>query len=362
MMHRGNTIPRRKKALFAFAATVLSLVALEGAARLVEAAWPMRRVPLPTPGDNYRFMHEMQSRRLEDGSAIPMIANLQRRWAMAPGELLMDKHKVRINAAGLRGPELTSKKTGEVRILTLGDSSIFGASAGERDVFSAVAASRLSRLWRRRVAAVNGGIPGYDSGQSLALLREVGRKVQPDLVVIGNIWSDIYSSEKGVDLQAGRGSLPWPLTHLALCRRIQNVLEPAPPAPRKVRFLGSRDDVGAVDGSGVPPRVLPNAYRENLDAMARQARSLGARPVFLLLPAPMDFDAVPPPRTITRYRGIMSRVAALHDAPLLDGRKVFGAVGSGFWFVDQVHPSPEGHHLLGRALADLLARHAPGRP
>ncbi len=361
-MQQTTTIPRPKKALFGLAAVLLTLGALEGAAQLAEAAWPVRRFPLPTPGDNYRFMHELQSRRLADGSGIPMIANLQRRWAMAPGELLMDKHKVRINAAGLRGPELAPRRPDEVRILTLGDSSIFGACAAEEDVFSAVAAALLSRRWRRRVTGINGGIPGYDSRQSLTLLREVGPKVRPSLVVIGNIWSDIYSSEKGVDMQVGRASLPWPLAHLALCRRIQSVLEPAPPAPRKVRFLSSRDDVGAVAGGGPPPRVSPKQYRKNLEAMVKVTLALGARPAFLMLPAPVDFDEVPPPRTIIRYRHLMRQVAARHGAPLLDGREVFRAVGSGFWFVDQVHPSPEGHHLLGRALAELLARREPGRP
>ena len=81
----------------------------------------------------------------------------------------------------------------------------------------------------------------------------------------------------------------------------------------------------------------------------------GIQPVFLVLPAPMDFDTVPPPETVIAYRAAMATVAREAGAPLLDGPSLFKKEGSMNDFIDQVHPSRSGHARLGHALADLLA-------
>ena len=245
-----SRLPRIKKALFGLVAVLLALGLLEGAARVLEGVWPVRRFPLPSPGANFRFAYELQARRLAEGGKIPMIADLQRRWAMAPGELIVDKHKVRINSLGLRGPALAPPRPGELRLMTLGDSSIFGVCTAEEGVFSAVAASRLSRRWGRTVTAVNGGIPGYDSAQSLTLLRQKGPRVKPTFVVIGNIWSDVYAGARGIDTQPG--ALAALTARSALSRRLQSLLRPEG-KPQEVRFMASREDIGATSGDGPRP-------------------------------------------------------------------------------------------------------------
>ena len=86
---------------------------------------------------------------------------------------------VRVNTLALRGPELAEKQPNEIRLMTLGDSSVFGFGVEEADVFGAVAASYLSSEWARPVVPVNGGTPGYTSVQALHTLQDVGRHARP---------------------------------------------------------------------------------------------------------------------------------------------------------------------------------------
>ena len=81
---------------------------------------------------------------------------------------------------------------------------------------------------------------------------------------------------------------------------------------------------------------------------------------FLVLPAPIDLDSVPPPVTIQAYRYAMKRVAEANHAPLVDGSKLFKDMKVTItYFLDNVHPSPEGHRLLGQALAQALIEAGP---
>ena len=350
------------KALRALFAVVACLILLEVVARLVQGAYPepRRKYPTPEPGDHPAFKEELFKRRVKVGRGIPMIADLQTRWALAPTTARDRVDNQRINELGLRGAELRAPAPGEARLMTLGDSSVFGVDVLEDDVFSQVAAAQLSRRWARPVRGIIGGVPGYDSGQSLQLLRRVGRAVSPTFVVIGNIWSDLYRATDGLD--AWRINQAWRISPLArrsaLYCLLRNALGPLL-RPIKVRFIAGREDVGA-GGGGLHARVSLGQYAQNLNAIARLARSLGATPVFLLLPAAMDFDQVPLPDPVMDYREAMRQAARRHGALLLDGVKVFRRTHQeAVWFIDQVHPSPEGHFLLGKALADLLGSELP---
>ncbi|MEQ1893316.1 MAG: hypothetical protein ABL998_12280, partial [Planctomycetota bacterium] len=56
-----------------------------------------------------------------------MRAHPTRGWAMVPGQNHFTyTHEVRVNALGLRGPEVGAKEPGERRVLFLGDSLTYG--------------------------------------------------------------------------------------------------------------------------------------------------------------------------------------------------------------------------------------------
>jgi lysophospholipase L1-like esterase len=100
----------------------------------------------------------------------------------------------KINSVGLRDEiEPDDKKSENVfRILNLGDSVTFGIGVHLKDTY----AKKLEKLLNQkgegklRYEVINAGVPGYRTCQEIVLLKEVGLKYQPDLILIGFILND----------------------------------------------------------------------------------------------------------------------------------------------------------------------------
>jgi lysophospholipase L1-like esterase len=343
-----------RRFLYALLATLLGCAAIEALARVVEP-WvtpPAATLPTPAPGP---VPAAFETRMRADRSrmqVLPMVASEREGWALAPHEVRQEGSiTIRVNSLGLRGPELGPPARDEVRILTVGDSSIFGLGVPEVYVFSTVAAAKLAATWARPVTPVIGGIPGYDSGQSRSQLEVIGPQVAPRWVVIANLWSDLYRVDPDHPLR----SAVEPARALATWRVLRIGLAPWL-LTRKVGWAERRESIGD-EGT---TRVSLADYVANLEAMVATTRSSGARPVFLVLPAPLDIDPAPVPETVAAFRLAMTRVAQRAGAPVLDGPALFRAhhVGLGYWN-DQVHPSAEGHAVLGEGLAALLGPLGP---
>ena len=348
-------------------AVFLSLGALELVARILELApvgWEPgagpQGVPPPSPLEprvERAFGDRLLGIRQEAGHEIVMVDDEERGWTLPRGvksRPLLDG-SIRSNSLGLRGPEVTPRAPGEQRLLTMGDSSIFGAAVPEKYVFSSVAARELERQWGSKVSAVIGAIPGYDSGQSLTTLKQLGLKVEPTWVVIGNLWSDLYHGDAEMARIKRRAIIRGPLARFALYRQLRRFLPGLRPV--QVHWIFSDDDLGD-PSEGRSTRVPLEQYTQNLEEMLLLSYKRGARVLFLILPAPMDFsDDVSDQPTVKKFRDAMRILAARHNALLVDGPAVFKKAGAGLaWFIDNVHPSAEGHELLGKAVADALVR------
>jgi len=282
---------------------------------------------------------------------IPMTPHGRRAWALPRNTEMVETHvRVRVNQWALRGPDVEPKKPGELRLMTLGDSSVFGFGVEEDAVFGAVSARTLTDLWGQAVVSINGGTPGYTSIQSLHTLQDVGAQIQPDLVVIATIWSDLFQTDEPVERAGGQRHA------MALYRVGTRVLAPFLSAPTVGWTEG---DVGAI-AQGRTARVGLDRYRETLELLVREIRAVGAEPVVMVLPAPVDLDQEPVPELITAYRNALKAVSEKHGIVLVDGPDVFRRSGAGnAHFFDQVHPSTQGHALLGEALANALRAHKP---
>jgi len=275
-----------------------------------------------------------------------MVPHGRRAWALSPGtEMVETNVRVRVNQLALRGPDVADKASGEIRLMTLGDSSVFGFGVEEDDVFGAVAATQLSQSWGKPVVSINGGTPGYTSVQALHTLQDVGALVEPDMVVIATLWSDLFQTETPLE-RAGGQRHP-----LALYRVSTRLLARYLPAP-KVGW--TEGEVGG-EAAGRSARVGLERYRRTLEELVQAARALGATPVILLLPAPIDLDPAPVPRLIGSYRSALQEVGQRHGLIVVDGPDIFRKKSAGNAdFYDQVHPSTAGHALLGDALARAL--------
>jgi len=231
--------------LFASVAVGLGLGALELAALGVESFWPQKPLrPLPAPGeadcmpDCMPGVATLPTQPTGLPRGIPMTPHGRRAWALPPGvEMVETNVRVRVNQLALRGPELGPKSSDELRLMTLGDSSVFGFGVEEEDVFGAVAAQALSEAWGKSVREINGGTPGYTSIQALHTLQDVGGVVQPDLVVIASIWSDLFQTDTPLERAGGQAH------NEALYRIGVRLLAPFLPAPTVGWTEG---DVGAV--------------------------------------------------------------------------------------------------------------------
>lgn len=309
---------------------------------------PERSIPLAAPpqkGDAMAARFEQQqSARL----GVVMVEDEQAGWALPPTSTRQEGAlTIRLNSLLLRGPE---PQKGELRLLTLGDSSIYGVQVEEKNVFSSVAAESMTQGSGRAVTAFIGGVPGYSSGQAIEQLRRVNHLLRADWVVIGAIWSDVFRA----DMQSKTSTSTQNMRRFATWRVFRSLLAPYLPT-QKVKWVDGKADVGSLDDGGIPPRTPLNDYITNLHTLAAETRKNGGQPVYLMLPAPMDQDVVPPPETVQVYRSAMREVAEAEHAPLLDGPALFKAQGADLsCFIDQVHPSREGHRRLGEALGALL--------
>lgn len=276
-----------------------------------------------------------------------MGAHPTRGWGLDGGRTASAGAGFRTDARGLRRVDPTGAP---LRVLTTGDSSIFGHGLPDADTL---------HLSLRSAFADNGlhvdvftiGVPGYTLPQSRVTLREVGWSLRPDLLVVGNLWSD-NDFEAAADPARGTASnaalwVAWLSRQSAFLRWLAQV--------------GTGADLPIVgwiqsDTPGGVRRVPLDAYIHHLDALLVDATERGASLV-VLTPCNRDLAAgTPPPPLGWPWDPYFAAVAAWTDhrgIPRVDGCDVARARGlSGDTaFLDDMHPTG----TLNRAYAAALA-------
>ncbi len=279
---------------------------------------------------------------------------------------------VDINKLGLRGPDLEiPKPSGLVRMMSTGDSSIFGFGVEYDETFTTVAAARLNASGSiPKVEPVIAATPGYSTLQSINLLNLRALQADPDLLVIANLWSD-NNFDSFVDKEvlaettgfqsSWAGSLRSLLSRSAVFRVVDWRLR-VKGSVQRVRDVGwmqsGRPQLG-------PRRVEINDYASNLDTLVDMAKDRDAGVVFVLPANNEDMLGGPGEKAWDPYRQVMRDTAARHGAPVVDVPEVFKASGlpRDQLFLDEMHPTALGHRLMGEALAQALQdRGWPGQP
>jgi hypothetical protein len=219
-------------------------------------------------------------------------ANRARGYEMVPDrDHFTYLEAVHVNHLGLRGPDLQQKTPEEFRILCLGDSTTFGQGVSEEETIPSLLQSDLADAGRasgRTVRAVNGGLRGYATLHELALLRELGPAIRPDLVVLlwytndlerpdpvktamelersGPVALDTRSRMDGWDVWQWRGRQL--LRASALLMKLHDVWLTQPAAP--------------LDDEGI--RVGLGFFDQDLDAFLALGKELGF--AFVIAPIP----------------------------------------------------------------------------
>jgi hypothetical protein len=321
-----------------------------------------------------------------DRDAKPMQGNPYLIYEYPPGTHAERGVTMKINSLGLRGLEPIIPKPAELRrFITTGDSSVFGFGVEDNEVFSVIAADLLGGCdgcatrtelpsWSplpavSGVESICGATPGYSSYQSINLMRLRGLKTEPDLFVIANLWSDnnfdSFVDKEILALYSGyeeslAGQLKRVLAHSSIYRVLDWRL-------RVKKQQGKLEDhirqVGWMLEGGQPTgrrRVAINDYAQNLETLTQMALTSNAEVLFVILPNNEDIDEagelVIAPKAWNPYREVMRETAARHGAQVIEMPQLF--VDSGYTkeelFIDEMHPTPRGHALMGAALAELL--------
>jgi len=306
-------------------------------------------------------------------------------------------NEIRINGAGLRGPELEPCAQGVMRVLALGDSFTFGVGVDDSETFVASLADQLTE-GGHPAQSLNAGIPAFGVPDAESWFRRHGTSLEPDVVILaiflGNDLVDASPDREEVLIVDGllvpgkspRGLKAWLHRHSHLFAAVKNLLEQPGFRPLRERLgLGEpwkvrtlREEFGVykttAEGELGPAIEVTDVALGRLVAQAEQQEF---HLLALLIPSeiqldpdrwqqslasldldPGDYD----PETPTR---IFHALLDKHAIPTVDMGPLVGprlAAGDKLYFRLDRHWTPSAHALaateLMRALLPLIIEEA----
>src|SRR5262245_34104045 len=162
----GRTL---KNVLLIVGVSILSLLALEGLTWLVLDDGMLYELEM------WKYAREVKMR-----DPRPDLGHRHR--ANAKAELM--GVPVRTDSHGFRSPEIADKAgPGVARIAFVGDSIAMGWGVAEQETFVHQVLAQLAKAGRK-VDGFNLGVGNYNTTQELALFRDVGAKLKPDIIVL----------------------------------------------------------------------------------------------------------------------------------------------------------------------------------
>lgn len=328
----------KRRLLFMLILLVVPLLLLEGLARLLPDPWEQAQTASgkgPRPN-------------------TLMIPDPTRLWRMAEGLHPANGIEAHIDADGMRLPAEDGPPEAPL-ILTLGDSSIFGHGVADGSTLHDQLQQKLTAAGAP-VRVRCGATPGYSSLQSLVLLEEAGWALDPDLLVIGSLWSDNnFEAFRDADL-LGRAR-DW---QSAAVRAASNSALFRWTRFEALTLLGRPTALQVTwpqGGEYGVRRVRLTDYAANLQEMLDEARDRGAGAVVLTLTnIEIQRRGVERAADWTPYIQTQQAIARSRGVPVVDLTPVFEASGLSLkeLFLDKMHPTAAGQGLAAQAIADQL--------
>ena len=262
-------------------------------------------------------------------------------WEQPKGNRIDHGVPIFINEYGLRGLAPTiPKPLQKKRLMSVGDSSIFGFLVDEEDVFTSVAVRNIPE-WE----AINAGCPGYSSEQSLRWVETFVPLFEIDLLVIGNLWSD--STHMGFsDRELFRRSKNNTSSFFAKSSTYKMFVSIFSDIPSQIPWY-DRSQEGE-------NRVSPLEYKENLQAMVDIMTKKGGQVIFVALSTREEIEENITDPKGEQYRQIMNDIAKQNKIPIIEANHKNIWKNQPDLFADLIHPNKRGHLLLGQALRRYL--------
>lgn len=292
------------------------------------------------------------------------------RRKLKPGsQLAGSERRVHINHLGFRGEApAVPKPAGLLRVVVLGDSTTFGLEATDDDaVWVSQLESELRGTHGVNVETVNAGVPGYTLSDALAVFDERIAPLEPDIVVLQQVTTDIAAHSRKQFASTASTEKPDSLKQIFESHSLfLNLLKVNSSAWTSRWLATQRHD--SLDDAGV------HKYRNDLEIFVRKVQQRGWS-VALCTAARSFGDPSAPSSQYELAASSLMHNPALSLAGLNDAfdrynqsiRDVAGRPGillidldrmiprRGEYFVDAVHFNDAGHRLAGREAARELA-------
>ena len=242
--------------------------------------------------------------------------------------------RVRVNALGLRGPDVTpTRPAGTTRLLFLGDSVTYGGSyVDDEAVLSSVAAAELRGAGFSAVEALNAGVNAWGPANILGLIETTGG-------FDSNVWVVIAVDDDFRREKTRIGEVPY--FNIAPRTALEEVL-----------VLGAYQLLTSykLPKPAADDRELAETNLGRYRSIAEAGRQRGASVLFVWHPDANGLHGGP-----QRNREALLNMAADKSVAALDLAEAYGAA-DGIIYVDGLHLNPEGHRLAGQAIGRELVR------
>jgi lysophospholipase L1-like esterase len=324
------------------AAVLALLLALEGAARWLGAA------------DARPFFYDPE---LHTAGRPFVMEHPTRGFALRPG---FESAAIRVNRDGFRGHELPGDLDGRFVVLALGDSTVFGWGVRDDESWPALLQEELEAAGvAPRPLVVNAGVPSYTSRQVLLYLEELLPRLDPDLVLVGVLWNDLWFSSLD----------PW-YPEVLVLRRPHGWRRTLSQYSALFRWIASRGAGAGGRRDVSDPRALAH-YTENLEAVADSCARHGAALAFVTpgwdasklrgdggMPLGQVRFSRPFVRKLARrYAAALGEAASRRGVALVDHAISIAHRPPPGAYLDAIHPHPRGQRAMARDLArGLVAR------
>jgi len=253
---------------------------------------------------------------------------------------------VSTNSHGFRSPEISIRKPGgQYRIMILGDSSAFGFRVKNRETFGAVLSRMLKQKYPDRdIRLINSAVAGYTTYQAAVFMKEKGWEYSPDIIIIA--FNNDSQSEWKQDVERAP---PAPLIPILRIIYRSNIYLGLKKVILNSQIKRNPKFVTWPEPGQETNRISLEQLRKNVDYIIDGSNDRNIKIIAVAMPVnvknPPDLE----------YKRIMMKAAEEEDFPSISFLEKFRAYPAEDVFLDNLHPTVEGHRIIGESLFQLIA-------
>jgi len=281
--------------------------------------------------------------------------------------------RIRVNAKGLRGPEIAYSRTpGIGRVLYLGDSVPFGYQLPRYDQsYPYVIETIFENVAGRPVETINAGVGGYSPWQHSLYLAREGIRYAPDLVVVSFVLNDVTEKFDLIRFGGSTSGFQLARSTQSLLSRLLSRTAIGSLGRRAVARARFGDDVesGAKHLEGLRANLIATEpdredVREswritlsNLDELFTFCDEHDIPTLLVAFPYTFQFSD---PANLSAPQRVLESFAAARGIEFLDLLPIYVQAmarrgeKSEVYFLDQDHPTPRGHLVAAEAITQRI--------